>query len=78
MGLSDRRHRRGSREPHEQTEDERGREAEFGKVNERIHKDEVRQDDVGHELPVNREGGAPGHLLGPVVEPVVTAERKLP
>ena len=67
-----------AREPHEQTEDERGREAELGEVDEKIHKDEVRQDDVGHELAVNLEGGTPSHLLGPVVEPVVTAERQLP
>jgi hypothetical protein len=53
-----------AREPHEQTDDECGREAELGEVDEKIHKDEVRQDDVGHELAVNLEGGAPSRGCG--------------
>jgi hypothetical protein len=70
--------RRDAREAHKQPEDERRRKAELGEIDEHVHKHEVRQDDVCHELPVDREGGPSGHLSGPVVKPVMDAEGELP
>jgi hypothetical protein len=63
---------------YEQAENERRREAELSEIHQRIHEGEVRQDNVGHELLVYREGGASGHLFRPVVKAVVDAKGQLP
>jgi hypothetical protein len=52
--------------------------AKLGEKDDRIEDIEIGKIDVGHQLTMNLERGAAGHLLGPVLQTARDREGQLP
>src|SRR5262245_20720965 len=65
-------------ETHAEPENERHSKGELGKKDDRIEDKEIGKIDRGHQLAMKLEGGAAGHLLGPVLQALRLRQRQLP